>query len=266
MNYYSHHIGDFDRATRHLTRLERSIYRDLLDVYYDTEVPLTLDSAALCRKIIARSNEESTAVEQVLNEFFIETPSGWYHARCEEELEAYRASNTQKSVAGKASAAKKAAKRQQALNGGLTAVELPLTSRTTDEERHFNGTSTNQEPITNNQKPLKTKATATPPSLPDWIPADAWLAFLAMRKSVKRPITDSAVPLAVSKLDKLRAAGNDPRAVLEQSTLNSWQGLFKVKVDSTARAALPPRASRSTAAMGANALAFDDPFAKRATA
>ena len=29
MNFYQHHIGDFNNATRHLTRLERSIYRDL---------------------------------------------------------------------------------------------------------------------------------------------------------------------------------------------------------------------------------------------
>ena len=30
MNYYPHHIGDFDYATRHLTRVERSIYRVLI--------------------------------------------------------------------------------------------------------------------------------------------------------------------------------------------------------------------------------------------
>jgi uncharacterized protein YdaU (DUF1376 family) len=90
MKYYQHHIGDFDKATRHLTRLERSVYRDLIELYYDTEQPLTLDRAALCRKIIARSNEESTAVEQVLNEFFTETPTGWYHERCESEIEKYR--------------------------------------------------------------------------------------------------------------------------------------------------------------------------------
>lgn len=90
MKYYQHHIGDFDRATRHLTRLERSVYRDLIELYYDTEQPLTLDRAALCRKIIARSNDESTAVEQVLNEFFTETPTGWYHERCESEIEKYQ--------------------------------------------------------------------------------------------------------------------------------------------------------------------------------
>lgn len=90
MKHYPHHIGDFDRATRHLTRLERSVYRDLIDLYYDTEQRLTLDMQALCRRIIARTNEEVTAVEQALNEFFTETPTGWYHERCEAEIEAYR--------------------------------------------------------------------------------------------------------------------------------------------------------------------------------
>ena len=90
MNHYPHHIGDFDRATRHLTRVERSVYRDLMDLYYDTEQRLTLDRTALCRRILARTNEEVTAVEQVLNEFFNETPTGWFHARCEMEIQRYR--------------------------------------------------------------------------------------------------------------------------------------------------------------------------------
>lgn len=151
MNYYSHHIGDFDRATRHLTRVERSIYLDLMFVYYDTEKPLTLDQPSLCRKVIARGPEEIAAVGAVLAEFFHETPSGWYHDRCEEELETFRKSTSQKSVAGKASAAAKAARRQQAINGDSTRVE-----------RLFNGTSTNQEPVTNNQEPLTKESTQLP--------------------------------------------------------------------------------------------------------
>ncbi|MGE8450704.1 MAG: DUF1376 domain-containing protein, partial [Pseudomonadales bacterium] len=37
MNHYPHHIGDFNTATRHLSRLERAIYRDMRDMYCDTE-------------------------------------------------------------------------------------------------------------------------------------------------------------------------------------------------------------------------------------
>lgn len=155
MNYYQHHIGDFDKATRHLTRIERSVYRDLIELYYDTEQPLTLDRAALCRKILARTNEEVTAVEQTLNEFFTETATGWYHERCESEIERYHNSTSQKAQAGKASALKRAAKRHEALNGNKTPVEQPLNER-----------ATNQEPITINQepvlKPLRRKSAPMP--------------------------------------------------------------------------------------------------------
>jgi hypothetical protein len=65
--------------------------------------------------------------------------------------------------------------------------------------------------------------------LPEWIPEDAWTAFVAMRKKIKAPLTDDAVKLAVTKLEKLMQAGHRPRAVLEQSTLNSWRGLFEVR-------------------------------------
>lgn len=191
MNHYPHHIGDFDRATRHLTRIERSVYRDLLDLYYDTEQPLTLDVAVLCRKIIARSNEESTAVEQVLNEFFTKTPTGWYQARCELEIEAYRNNNSQKAQAGRASAEAKRIKKEQALNGTSTAVEQPLPAVATNG----NGTPTNQN---QNQEP-RTKeegeraiATQSPPTQPSEKQKAKTLAtYLAECKAAKaKPIPD----------------------------------------------------------------------------
>jgi uncharacterized protein YdaU (DUF1376 family) len=154
VNHYPHHIGDFDKATRHLTRVERSIYRDLIELYYDTETVLTLDLPSLCRRILARSNEESTAVEQTLNEFFIKTASGWYHERCEHEIEAFRSGTTQKSLAGKASAAARAKKREeklQKLNGVATTVERSLNPVATAG----NGTPTNLEPRTYNREPME---------------------------------------------------------------------------------------------------------------
>ena len=147
MKHYPHHIGDFDRATRHLTRIERSVYRDLLDMYYDSEQRLPLDVPMICRKIIARSNEEITAVQQVLDEFFNETESGYWHERCEAEIEAYRGNCSQRAQAGKASAAKKAAAKERALNSRSTDVQQPLSPVATES----NGESTNQEPRTKNQ-------------------------------------------------------------------------------------------------------------------
>lgn len=66
-------------------------------------------------------------------------------------------------------------------------------------------------------------------TLPDWIPADAWAGYVEMRVAIKKPLkTERAINLAINTLDRLRADGNDPAAVLDQSTLNSWQGLFPV--------------------------------------
>lgn len=74
-------------------------------------------------------------------------------------------------------------------------------------------------------KPPKTK-------IPDWIPIEAWNGFLEMRASIKKPLkTDRAVTLVVNKLDQLRQQGQNPGDVLDQSTSNSWQGVFAIKAD-----------------------------------
>ena len=90
MNHYPHHIGDFNNGTRHLTRIERSIYRDLIELYYDTEAPLNGDIEVLQRRIIARSEEEKAALVAVLEEFFTLQDGSYFHARCEEELARYK--------------------------------------------------------------------------------------------------------------------------------------------------------------------------------
>lgn len=86
MNYYQHHIGDFNNDTRHLTRIERSVYRDMIELYYDTEKPLSLDIATLGRKLLARSDEEKAAVINMLSEFFFEDEDGYHNPQCDIEL------------------------------------------------------------------------------------------------------------------------------------------------------------------------------------
>lgn len=64
--------------------------------------------------------------------------------------------------------------------------------------------------------------------IPDWMPAEAWQGYLDMRKKIRKPMTARAEQLAINTLDKLRQQGQDAGAVLDQSTMNSWQGLFAV--------------------------------------
>ena len=87
--------------------------------------------------------------------------------------------------------------------------------------------TTKDKPTKDNQQKTKGKGFAPP----DWLPADAWDGYLEMRKRIKKPMTDYAMKLAVGELGKLRDAGQDPEAVLNQSTMKSWQGLFEVKAN-----------------------------------
>ena len=66
----------------------------------------------------------------------------------------------------------------------------------------------------------------------------AFLDYLEMRKQIKKPMTDRAVELAMKKLKELSAIpfsegiDNDVAIkILEQSTMNCWQGLFPLKED-----------------------------------
>jgi len=142
MNYYQHHIGDFNNATRHLTRVERSLYRDAIELYYDKEKPLDPDFNRLSKRLMANSEDEKDALNEVLSEFFTLEDDGYHHPRCDEEIRKYQANSTAKSRAGKASAAK----RQQ----NKTLVQ-----------QEFDTCSTNHKPITNNQEPIQKKKKAT---------------------------------------------------------------------------------------------------------
>ncbi len=64
---------------------------------------------------------------------------------------------------------------------------------------------------------------------PMWLPIEAWQEYLKMRKKIKSPLTEYGEKLAIKRLEVLRESGQDPQAVIEQSILFSWRGLFPVK-------------------------------------
>ena len=103
MNFYPFHIGDYASATAHLSILEDGVYRRLLDVYYTREAPIPADPRQACRLVRAQSKDERRAVEDVLREFFTETPDGWRHDRC--DIEIARA-NEKKAKAAQSAAAR----------------------------------------------------------------------------------------------------------------------------------------------------------------
>lgn len=77
---------------------------------------------------------------------------------------------------------------------------------------------------------LVNRARAKPDfELPDDIPAEPWAGYVQMRRSIGKPMTPRAKALAVARLSKLAEDGWPPGDVLDNSTMNSWQGLFAPK-------------------------------------
>lgn len=60
----------------------------------------------------------------------------------------------------------------------------------------------------------------------------AFLDYIEMRKKLKKPMTERAIELAINKLENLSNGDTVTKiAILEQSIMNSWQGLFPLKAE-----------------------------------
>ena len=220
MNYYPYHIGDFNNATRHLTRIERSVYRDLMDLYYDTESELTLDFNALCRLIIARSDEERTAVEQVLNEFFTQTEQGWFHSRCDEEIQKYQANIAAKSAAGKASAARRAQKTAKKTINSDSGVQDQNNKSSTGVEQPLNECATNQN---QNQNQNIKDISSGKPDLPD-----GFVEFWSEWPSTARKVAKSKCLEKWRRMSLERVAGEIVSHIRHQKANNrQWLDGFE---------------------------------------
>jgi hypothetical protein len=119
----------------------------------------------------------------------------------------------------------------------------------TNRERTVDEPSPNQEPVTKNQEPVtknqepkeskskeprskdmrETRLIINPIQVPDWMPVDSWNDFVESRRRLRKPMTQNAIKLAISTLEKLRLQGNNVQEVIEQSILCGYSGLFPVK-------------------------------------
>lgn len=159
MRFYPYHIGDFNNATRYASRLERSIYRDLLDMYYEQESAIDgTDLDKLQRRLNVRSTDEQTALDFVLTEYFENQDGFYFNNRCEQEIKKYQDKLENAIKAGKASAEARRKKSTKKQRKGVDSNGVQ--SNSTDVQRTFNDGSTNvqptknQEPVTSNQEPV----------------------------------------------------------------------------------------------------------------
>jgi len=142
MHYYKFNIGDYARSTRHLTNDEDLAYRRLLDMYYETESPIPLETQWVARRI----RIDVGVIEVLLNDMFICTEEGWMHPRCDADIEEYHRQAERNRENGKRGGRPKTAIKQT--------IENPVGSESVASDNPVVTLTTNHKPITNNHKPV----------------------------------------------------------------------------------------------------------------
>lgn len=103
MHYFQFNIGDYRAATAHLSNEEDLAYRRLLDMYYDTEKKIPLDTQWVARRLRLTSE----VVEAVLADMFVRYEDGWGHERCEQVIVDYQAMAEKNRINGRLGGRKK---------------------------------------------------------------------------------------------------------------------------------------------------------------
>jgi uncharacterized protein YdaU (DUF1376 family) len=140
MHYYQFSIGDYRAATAHLSNEEDLAYRRLLDMYYDTENKIPLDTQWVAKRLRLATQ----VVDDVLQDMFVKHEDGWFHGRCDDVIQQYHAMAEKNRANGRLGGRKKNPV------GNQMETHSEPNAKATNNHKPI---TTNQEPETNNQKP-----------------------------------------------------------------------------------------------------------------
>lgn len=146
MHYYKFNIGDYARSTRHLSNEEDLAYRRLIDMYYENEAPIPLETQWVARRIRVAAE----VVEIVLQDMFERTEDGWKHARCEADIADYHKSAQRNRENGKRGGRPKSV--------GNKPTENPVGSQSDASGNPVVTLTTNHKPLTTNQDILSNES------------------------------------------------------------------------------------------------------------
>jgi uncharacterized protein YdaU (DUF1376 family) len=189
MHYYPHHIGDYKSATAHLSNEEDLAYRRLLEMYYDIEGNIPLETQWVARRLRVGTQP----LESVLNDFFVRTEEGWKHSRCDLVIREYHEMAEKNRRNGKLGGRPKSNKSndKNPVGSQSDASGNPVVTHS----------KANQEPITNNHKPIKERATSV--ACPPDVSPQVWQDWLQLRKTKKASVTETVVKGARAEAAKL---------------------------------------------------------------
>lgn len=201
MHYYSHHIGDFIKDTANLNDQQLATYLRMLWKYYLDEQPVGDDLEDVA---FAMRSDEKT-VRLLLRHYFVKTPEGWRHGRCDREISAFheKSKNSQK-------AANARWKDAGAMRTHSERIADALVS------------DANQEPRTNNQE--KSKALAAQAARRHRLPDEFYPNETGIQKTA-----DARLSLD-GELDRFRDYHRS-----KGSTMLDWQAAFRTWVSNAVK-------------------------------
>jgi uncharacterized protein YdaU (DUF1376 family) len=197
MHYYQFNIGDYRSSTAHLSNDEDLAYRRLLDMYYDSENKIPLDTQWVAKRL----RLEPHVLRDVLNDMFVKHEDGWFHAKCDELIQQYQAMAEKNRANGRLGGRKK----------------NPVGSQVDADWQPSAKATNNYKPITNNHKP-NTKTVAV--KRPEDVDQDVWDDFLAIRKAKRAVLTQTALDGIQREAGKAGWSLND---AIRETVSRGWQ-------------------------------------------
>lgn len=205
-----------------LTLQERGAYNTIIDLLYSRDGVLPDDDEMLRRVLACHGNEWRGVKARLVSKGKLWIEGGHLKAKRVDSVlkEAGNFSETQRIRAGnrwenewkRLTKAKKAIDYQGAEDAMSRNANTPTPTPTPIKERKKEGGDAANGKL----------------EFPDWWPSEAWGGFVAMRRKTDRgkPLSDYAIKLLVRELAALRASGQDPERVVEQSVMKNWKGFF----------------------------------------
>lgn len=214
MNYYPHHIGDYLRDTSHLSILEDGTYRRMLDIYYASEKPLPLNLSGIYRLVRAKSRDEKTAVDTVLEEFFFRTEEGWRNKRADAEI----LLSKEKSEKARASAECRwtSGRNAKAMRTHSERIANASPEQCERNAKAMLPITNNQEPITKNQKRVERSRGSRLP--PGWQPSEILKAWAIK----ERPDLNCDLTVAKFRDHWLAVPGSKGCKLDWEATFRNW--------------------------------------------
>lgn len=119
--------------------------------------------------------------------------------------------------------------RERKRDADVTISDVTVTSQATEDVTKSDVAELEKRREEKEKEKKKTRV-AKPPEPPfdppDWVPRTEWDELVAIRKKKRAINTPHALALVVRELEKLRAAGDDPKLVLEQAIRRSYTDVW----------------------------------------